>query len=292
MATQPAHPDPTTAAAPKPPAGDSFDDMHDSPREWEQYSQILPLAACSDITKAFDEVDTKALWFQKWHRGITFVVAYTATAAVVAAIVGLWYLSRDSRQPAASHPGAQVPQGSAPLAEPQAAESPASNASTRGREVAEGAFNYVEVTTAGLTLLMVGFGTLVGFKRKWMIYRHKAELYRLLRYRFLIQPAVWRAGKDPKPWIQSRMSEIAGISGNKDLEEAVKQPSPHGPFEGTQCRLPARTIYALTQYYLAKRLSPQRDYLADRAHRNELKDRLRRYLPAFFFSSIVAVFVK
>ena len=77
-----------------------------------------------------------------------------------------------------------------------------------------------------------------------------------------------------------------------ELDGAVRQPTPHGPFVGTQSQLPPAVLRALTEYYLSKRLNPQKEYLANRTQRNEFSDWISAYLPWFFFVSILAVFCK
>jgi hypothetical protein len=51
-------------------------------------------------------------------------------------------------------------------------------------------------------------------------------------------------------------------------------------------------LRALTEYYLSRRLNPQKEYLANRTQRNQFSDWIRAYLPWFFFLSIVAGFSK
>jgi hypothetical protein len=55
--------------------------------------------------------------------------------------------------------------------------------------------------------------------------------------------------------------------------------------------MPRQTLRSLVEYYLSKRLNPQKEYLANRAQRNE--HALLNALPAWlFFISVGAVFVK
>jgi hypothetical protein len=233
--------------------------MHDNQGDWEQYASVLPLRSLCDIGEGFDRADVEAKKFQKWHRRFTCVAAVLATATVVAAIVGLGYSATDPLE--------------------------ASKVKWEGR------FDAGELTAASLTLLVVFVGFGLRFKEKWLRLRHRAELYRLLRYHFLIQPSVWDRGQDPQAWIAKQIAEIDKLTAGK-LDEAINEPSPSGPYEPVQSRMGRHRLQALTQYYLAKRLGPQKEYLANRTQRNEVKDRMRFMLPYFFFGSIVAVAAK
>src|ERR1700690_3400422 len=239
---------------------DTFDDMHDTPEEVARYAPLAEAFQwCESVSDEFDRADCMAVVYQRRHRWITRIAAVSATCAVATAIIGLSY-----------HPG--IPGLSSPL--------PAAWLSKLER---------VELSAALIAVAAVTFGYFSDYRDKWLRYRHQAESCRLLRYQFLIHPTAWREGEESaRQWIDSRMSELRVTS----LKSAVTQPSPHGPFEGTQIRLPRATLRALTEYYLCKRLNPQKEYLANRTQRNEFSDWIRGYLPWFFFLSIVAVFFK
>jgi hypothetical protein len=238
---------------------DPFDDMHDNQADWDQYASVLPLRWLCEIGEAFDRSDGEAKKFQRWHRWFTYAAALLATLTVVLAIVGLGFVASDPPE--------------------------ASKLRWEDR------FDLGELTAASLTLVIVFVGFGLRFKEKWLRLRHRAELYRLLRYNFLIQPSLWSGGQDPQAWIAKEIAGIDKRTGGK-LEEAINEPSPSGPYEAVESRMPRHRLQALTQYYLSKRLGPQKEYLANRAQRNEVKDRMRVMLPFFFFGSIVAVAAK
>ncbi len=235
----------------------SFDDMHESPADWERYHHLLPLGKFDDVVKAFGKVDTRAKTYQFWHRVVTYIVAWAAPIAVISAVVGLGHekLSHVFTVPDESW------------------------------------LNGLEVWAAGVAIVAVAIGWRAGFKKKWLINRHKAELHRLLRYRFLIHPSLWKGSEGGEKWLGENLHEIASLKGKHALEKATNEPPAHGPFEA-QSRLARNRIEALTRYYLAKRLNPQKEYFANRAQRNEIKDWARSILPGFFFASIVAVVFK
>jgi hypothetical protein len=241
---------------------DSFDDMHDSPEQLECYPSLAsPLASCRRIEDEFNRADGRAVTFRRAHRWMIHGAALSATVAVATAIVALSY-----------YPIGFDTQPLAPKWLPS-----------------RHAMSLIELWSAGVAIVVVIFGWIGGFKEKWLLWRHQAESYRLLRYRFLIHPAVWQGGAEgSRQWIETKLQEIDRTT----LAGAVREAAPHGPFEGTQSRLPREVLRALTEYYLARRLNPQKEYLANRTQRNEFSDWIRAYLPWFFFLSIVAVFCK
>jgi hypothetical protein len=241
--------------------------MHDNQADWDGYSSLLPLQACCKIADAFDRADGEAVKYQARHRRITKIAAVVATLAVVLAIVGLGCLAWGSLK---------AQRSGAPPSPPEH----------------EALLDWGELVTAAATVSLVGLGYLLGWKEKWLRQRHRAELYRLLRYNFLIQPSIWNGDGNPESWIQSQLQRIDSLTGEGDLEKALNEPSPPGPYEPAESHMGRHQLQALTQYYLAKRLGPQKEYLANRVQRNEIKDWLRLVLPWFFFGSILAVVAK
>lgn len=240
---------------------DSFDDMHDSEEELRRYPELAAaLALCRKIGEEFDQADERAIHFQKSHRMLTHAAASSATVAVVTAIIALVYYPIGHAAPVVA-----------------------------GGLDGQSLMRWIEGLSALTAILVVGLGYFTNYKEKWLLSRHQAESYRLLRYAFLIHPAIWRTGEEAsREWIDSRLETIDRTT----LAEAVREPTPHGPFEGTQTRLPYSVVRALLEYYLSRRLNPQKEYLANRSQRNEISDWIRAYLPWFFFLSIVAVFCK
>jgi hypothetical protein len=241
---------------------DSFDDMHDSAEELKRYRSLAaPLELCRRIEDEFNRADGRAVAFRRAHRWMSHGAALSATVAVATAIVALSY-----------YPIGLDSQPFAPKWLPS-----------------RHAMSLIELCSAGVAIVVVIFGWISHFKEKWLLWRHQAESYRLLRYRFLIHPAVWRGGAEgSRHWIETKLHEIDRTT----LAGAVREATPHGPFEGTQSRLPRAVLRDLTEYYLSRRLNPQKEYLANRTQSNEFSDWIRVYLPWFFFLSIVAVFLK
>jgi hypothetical protein len=237
---------------------DTFDDMHDTEEELSRYAAIArTLRLCRPIEDGFDAADEWAVKFQRRHHWLTRGAALFGTLAVVFAIIGL---SRGEQE-----------LWSAPWLP------------TKEK------LDWVELWLAGIAVAIVLAGWVSHYKERWLQWRHQAESCRLLRYNFLTHPSVWRGREeDAQFWIEGKLNAIR----HTELDKAVREPTPHGPFEGTQSKLPLPVLRVLTEYYLSKRLNPQKEYLANRTQRNEFSDWIRAYLPWFFYVSIVAVFFK
>ncbi len=265
MATPNSNPDPQAAANHPPPAvspSDTFDDMHDSPEEAAYYSSLLPLASCARIKDAFEIADGLALDSQRTHTRITAWAVRFGTSAVLAAIAGLAY-------PRLTEVSPWLP------------------------ERAEVLLDIVEFVCASAAIAIVLYGHKKKIKENWLLYRHQAELCRLAKYRFLSSPSVWLGPEAEKErWISDSLEKIKKLEGEEGLKTAVKQPASHGPFEGTQVRVSRQRLRALVEYYVSKRLNPQKEYMANRTQLSEARDWIRDYLPWFFFASIMAVLVK
>jgi hypothetical protein len=243
------HPDPLDTATPSFHPGiealtDSFDDMIDSDKVIAAFS-LLPLASCQPITAAFRVADNAAIFYRNWHRRLTLLAATVGTAAVVLAIIELAYsqLMQD----------VLVKINLPPLS-----------------------LAWVELTCVLIAFIVAGVGVASAFKEKWLLARHQAEQFRLLKYSVLIHPAVWRNLE----WIDAQVKTLQELDVRKAphraikeaLKKATREPVPYGPFELPEHLLPRQELRALVEYYLARRLSPQKEYLANRVQKNEKGD--------------------
>ena len=80
-----------------------------------------------------------------------------------------------------------------------------------------------------MTLAVVRFGRKQHYKVNWLRFRHRSELFRLLRYEFLIQPSVWEGSESPENWIRTRIGAIEQLTNSEDLEKALNEPLRPGP---------------------------------------------------------------
>jgi hypothetical protein len=143
-------------------------------------------------------------------------------------------------------------------------------------------------------LIAVITGLVSSQRLNWLLERHRAERYRLLKFRFLIDPVLWSGGKEEaKAWMNRFTSEVDNIRAlnrkalrwwiDEDEVPEAPTPLPHGKTD-------ENTIRGLIEYYQKKRLGVQMDYFAGRALRNVRMHRYTWFLPPlFFFSSVLAV---
>lgn len=242
----------------------SFDDMKDTPEVIAAFS-ALPLAAAQKITHAFGVADDSAIFYQKWHRRLTMLAAGFGTAAVILAIIELAY--------------------SGPLQD-----------ALKRRHLPPASLARPELACVGIALIVAVVGLLSAFKEKWLLARHQAEQFRLLKYHLLIHPALW----NDAAWVQA---SVAGLqqpdvrrAPHSTIREAVKkatlEPVPYGPFEAAEHLLSRNVVRGLVEYYLARRLSPQKEYLANRVQKNEKGDRIAFVVLCLFLGSGGAVLVR
>jgi len=243
---------------------DSFDDMDDSDEVIAAFS-ALPLADCRKITRAFRAADTSAIFYQRWHRSLTMMAAGFGTAGVVLAIIELGYT--------------------------EVVQEVLRKADLPTRTLAG-----VELICVAIALTVAVLGLRFVFKEKWLLARHQAEQCRLLKYNLLIHPALWsqlESIDDRLLALQQpdvRRAPHADIK--KALKKATREPVPYGPFETAEQLLSRQIVRSLVEYYLARRLSPQKEYLANRVQKNEKGDWIAFVVLWLFIGSGGAVLVR
>jgi len=127
----------------------------------------------------------------------------------------------------------------------------------------------------------------------WFLARHRAERCRFLKFRFIVDPALWtgihtqRAERIDK--LPSEMEEIRQL----DLPElqtwAEKGMLPHSPVRGASYTAAADDLRQLIDYYVRKRLCNQMNWFNKRVQQFSRRDQaLKRLPPSLFFGSIFA----
>jgi hypothetical protein len=225
------------------------DDMCDSEADRKKYPD-LPLAECSTLLADYRSLDLQAIGFQNSHVTHTWIAALAGMCAVIAAIAEL----------ALSY--------------------------SENHDLAKwilAALEILFVSIAGLTTL---HGFLKKKKEQWLAKRHQAELYRQLKFKLLIHPRVW----GDAAW---RLAEINKFGGERTeewlekwLREEIESPPPHSLLEIEEQPLKWPVLRQLVEYYVAKRLNPQQEYLSNRAQRNQYKDFFRHWPDFLFFFSV------
>jgi len=231
------------------------DDMHDASEEMAQWKPLAAaLQSCQDVVEpAYRAADRTAMHFQRQHQLITISAAVAGTVAVLFAILQLPSIIR----------GFVV---SFPIAEGITA-----------------AIAFVAVLLGIFTLRRVG----------WMFLRHKAERFKFLKFRFLIDPRLWGADADERErtaqWLKYSADKITELT-NEELETWAEHgilPEEPASLEGNQAD--AYTLYKLVDYYLTKRCRSQLKYFKRKAQQFSSRDRYIKALPRLlFFGSIFA----
>lgn len=234
---------------------ESAGEMHDSADEIAFWN-LLPLEACHPILDAFDVVDAKALRFQWRHQRVTVLAALAGGLAVLCAI---WELGFGQLSPTAAS-----------------------------------VLFISEALALASTAALLGYGYCKRLKDKWLVNRHKAELYRLMRFEFVIHPNEWLGGRAPAAdWVRRRVGEVAALHGRPALERSTERaivPESDGDITDAT----AATVMQIAEYYLEKRLNPQKEFLANRAQRNALWDGwfVRHVTPVLLALSVLAAFTQ
>jgi hypothetical protein len=206
----------------------------------------LPLAECAVLRADYKILDQEAIDFQRSHVNHTMVAAFTGMCAVVAAIFELAFSYNENLGP-------------------------------------------TKWILAALEIIFVLVAAGAAFhgrskkkKEQWLAKRHQAELYRQLKFTLLIHPRVW----GDAAWRDKQVKSFAGERTEEWLKHEIESPPPHGLLELEEQPLKWRTLRQLVEYYIAKRLNPQQEYLANRAQRNQYRDFFRNWPDFLFFLSV------
>jgi hypothetical protein len=150
----------------------------------------------------------------------------------------------------------------------------------------------LEVIATVVALVSVGLGLVASQQVNWLLERHRAERCRLLKFRFLIDPGLWRDEATRQARIDRLRADLVEV-------ERLNRAGLHHWIEDDELPLlpeidpdPIRDEAAfrdLLAYYQRKRLGVQAQFFADRARRNVRPDTLTRHLPTvLFFGSVIA----
>src|ERR1035437_8641802 len=131
---------------------------------------------------------------------------------------------------------------------------------------------------------------------KWFLARHKAERCRFLKFRFLIDPALWigthpqRADRIDK--LPLEVEEIRQLDPPELRTWAEEGMVPQAPVRGASCPAGPDDLLELIDYYIRKRLCNQMNWFNKRAQQLSHRDRvLKRLPPLLFFGSVCAALV-
>lgn len=154
----------------------------------------------------------------------------------------------------------------------------------------------LEGVTALIAIGAVVAGIWLKRQPGWFLARHKAERCRFLKFRFLIDPALWigthpqraeRIDKLPLEVDEIQQLDLPGL--RKWAEEGMV---PQAPKRGASCLAAPVDLRELIDYYIKKRLCNQMNWFNKRAQQLSHRDRLlKRLPPLLFFGSVFAALV-
>lgn len=210
------------------------------------------LLACGELlAPAYRQADAAALRMQRSHRRVVLTTATLGTAAIVVALLEL--LPWTARA------------GSTAI-------------------VVDAVFTLV---AAAAVLL----GIVASLQQRWYLYRHRAELLRLLKYRSLIALATGSELATFAEWRTVLSREVERICA---VDRTMMNAWTHGADADGSVRaapvsaaaMPA--VNALRDYYMRKRLAFQRAYFSTRAKQYQATDKWLRAAPPLLFLASVA----
>ena len=126
----------------------------------------------------------------------------------------------------------------------------------------------------------------------WMFLRHKAERFRFLKFRFLIDPHLWGVAAQRErtmQWLTYAADKVTGLTNEELKTWAERGILPEEPPSLAGSRADAYTLHNLVDYYLTKRCRNQLHYFERRAQHFSSRDRYLKALPRLlFFGSVLA----
>ncbi len=150
----------------------------------------------------------------------------------------------------------------------------------------------LEFGAAAIALLAVGAGLLAKSQRRWLLQRHMAERLQMLKYQFLISPALWRtAPQNIGPLLSQLREQVRRVlNTTRHRMESWLVDCPGDTDAGHQ-PTPTQMSYTLVDYYVRERLEPQLAYARKRARSNASLERSTWLVgPSFFLLSVLAAF--
>jgi hypothetical protein len=238
-------------------------DVEDSPAEMERHGKPLASALAyfqDTFATSFAGNDRSAQNQQRRHRFAVRVFSVAGTLAVIFSILHLTRLLALREHPELT------------------------------KVLALGLF-FGEALAVLIALVAVVASMILAFQSNWLETRHKAELFRLLKFSSIIDPTMLSGNdEDFKRW-KARLSDAGENikstnheSLNEWVEEARIPSQPPPPLTNF---IEDQTVKDLLDYYQRKRLDPQTRYFYEQANRNLRWDWSTRLLaPLLFFGSV------
>jgi hypothetical protein len=244
------------ARAPAP----AHDDMHDPPELLQRSSRLGDyLRFChAELLPKFVAMDAASLSSQRMHRAFARWAAVTTTVAVVFAI------TRKLLGPRLADPLPRV-------------------------------LHVLEGAAVVATLLLVVVGLLLIGHTRWLMRRYQAEQLRLLKFRLLTDPTFWAAASAGDGWkneLRAERDRICGLPRQKLGALSEMENVPVLRDRGACDAVGGSTVAELLDYYVDRRLAPQRYYFGRAADRAEIRFLKSPYIvPFLFFLGLIGTLV-
>jgi hypothetical protein len=229
------------------------DEMSDSPRDRAHWSALREaLEVCeTTVNRVYQRADEEARRHQRNHKIVTAVAATVGTIAVLLAILQL----------------------------------------ARVIDIPSFWLASGEFVVAMIALFAVILGLVASLQRRWLLERHKAERYRLVKFGFLIDPQMWSGNEAATRGVidelHRKLAEIAALT-SKALDTWASKDEV--PLKTASGRTTKDKLDSLVDYYLTRRLNRQIEYFSQ-AGRKRGWHRLLQFLPrTCFFAGVFMVF--
>ncbi|KAB2946446.1 MAG: DUF4231 domain-containing protein (plasmid) [Candidatus Methanoperedens sp.] len=252
-------------------------DMHDTGIEINiRYASIRDALEIlhKSLWGKYDDSDKKAIRLQRSHRRFAKTATVFGITAIILAIISLAVKELGdiiSRQ----FPGTE---GLATV-------------------IPDDLITYAEFFVAAIAFFAVIVGLFKKYQKNWFLYRHRAELFRSLKFHFLVDPCLCHKSENKaeiKDWKDRMLKEIDRIDSIScpSIDQCIKEEEMlSDPPQPDISKIDEKKLVAMVKYYREKRISVQREYFSKQAIRYENSDRSSKYLPVpLFFISIILVF--
>ena len=151
----------------------------------------------------------------------------------------------------------------------------------------------IEMIVTLFALLAVIGGIISSFHRQWLLDRHKAELIRFLKFRYLLDPRLWQYGgfslEDFQRDLNNAVREIEMIR-YKDIDRWLTDIVIPKPVPNLLCPIENELILFFMNYYRKKRVQYQKRYYCGKIRQLVIMNKRTIRIPMMlFFLGIVAV---
>ena len=138
----------------------------------------------------------------------------------------------------------------------------------------------IQNVIAFLVFVLLLIGIKYNFQKNWLLYRHKSELLRLLKFHTLLDPMTLSLNNEiPLKKLKQTIDEIDQIDQNT-IDEFVKDEFDFWEYDRIILnQFERKNFLDLITYYRDRRIKSQIDYFEKRATSREKIDRYTKYLP-------------